>query len=166
MPKVTHVKKARRALPDHDIKVGDEYWWWSSKMGRYFVKHYSKTPPKPSQLTGSEFHRTLLEIEEDYQNQTEFQTADDLSSALQDIYDRVESLKNETQDKLDNMPEGLQQGPTGEMLQNRVDELDTWLSEIDPNDMPDREDFESDEDFKAELESKWQDVMGNMPSPE
>lgn len=28
MPRVTHVKKARKAIPGTDIKVGDSYYWW------------------------------------------------------------------------------------------------------------------------------------------
>jgi hypothetical protein len=48
-------------------------------------------------------------------------TRADTLEELEDIKSGFEDLGQETQDSLDNMPEGLQQGATGEMLQERID---------------------------------------------
>ena len=42
MPRVNYVKKARKAIPGADIKVGDAYYWWKF---RYGGKHVSKIRP-------------------------------------------------------------------------------------------------------------------------
>jgi hypothetical protein len=55
----------------------------------------------------------------------------DFEEFKEDFCSRVEQLRDETQEKLDNMPEGLQQGPTGELLQARVDGLESWKDELD-----------------------------------
>ena len=51
MPRVHHVKRARKAVKSAGIKVGDSYYWWKF---RYGGKHTSKTPPRQSQLTNSD----------------------------------------------------------------------------------------------------------------
>ena len=51
-----------------------------------------------------------------------------LSSDLQDILD-------EQQERLDNMPENLQYSETGELLQSRIDSLETTINELDAIDM-------------------------------
>lgn len=55
------VKKARKTIRGTGIKKGDSYWWWKFRHGE---KHVSKTQPRQSQLTGSEFLGTVFSIEE------------------------------------------------------------------------------------------------------
>lgn len=50
---------------------------------------------------------------------------------LESIKSEVESLKDDLQDRLDNMPEQLQYSPTGELLQERIDGLDSAIDELD-----------------------------------
>jgi hypothetical protein len=50
------------------------------------------------------------------------------------------------------MPEGLQQGETGQTLEERVSNCDDWINELQALDVPDREDDQSDEDYKQALE--------------
>jgi hypothetical protein len=61
MPKVNHVKCARKDNPEHDIKAGESYYWWSMMQGSRGVKHYSKTYPKRSQLTNSDFFKPVVQ---------------------------------------------------------------------------------------------------------
>ncbi len=125
MPKVTHVKSARRALPAYGIAVGDSYYHWGTKSGGRFVKRYSKTAPTRSQLTNSEFKGTLYDI---FDNQIgNAQTPDDLREAAE----MLRTLGSEQQDKYDNMPEGLQQGDTGQMLEARASGCESAADEID-----------------------------------
>lgn len=129
MPKVNHVK-ARKDYPEAGVKKGDMYYTWNLMTGPRSSRTFrQKTPPRRSQLTTSEFLQTIYDIEDELQN------ADGPDEA-NDLKDRLETLRDETQEKLDGMPDSLQNGPTGEQLQQRIDgcdsavnELDSWLSE-------------------------------------
>lgn len=61
MASVTFVKKAMKDYPDHGIKKGESYYWWKFRFGG---KHYSRTPPRQSQLTQSEFWGTVWGTQE------------------------------------------------------------------------------------------------------
>jgi len=53
MPRVHFVKHARK---DNDlVKKGESYYWWKF---RFTGKCMSKTPPRKSQLTESEYWKT------------------------------------------------------------------------------------------------------------
>ena len=144
------VKAAAKDYPEHGIKKGESYYWWKFRFGG---KHYSKTPPKRSQLTQSDFLSQIYEIEDDIAI-FECNNPEDLRSALDDFASRISGLGEECSDRLSNMPESLQQGSTGELLQNRADECELWASEVEAIDVPDFENTESPtDDEKAELES-------------
>ena len=127
------------------IDKGESYYTWSFMNGGTY---YSKTPPRASQLTSSEFMSTYYGIQESVED---FETTDldELVSFVDDIKSSLEDLRDETDDKFNNMPESLQGGPTGELLQERVDSLDSTISEFEDIDF----DFEesSKEDSLAEL---------------
>lgn len=84
---------------------------------------------------------------------------EDFENIKDEIISSIESLRDETQEKLDNMPESLQYSPTGELLQERVDGCDQWQADIEAIDH-DYEPYEKDEDLseaeneEAELEHK------------
>jgi len=122
------------------IAKGESYFWWAFKNGG---KHFSKTRPKNSQLTQSNYLSQLYSIQETIE-EVSASDVDDLESIIQDIKDNVESLKDETQESLDNMPESLQYSPTGELLQERVDALENALSELESIDL-DYEEPDEDE---------------------
>ena len=98
--------------------------------------------------------------------------ADDLASALNDAAEQLRELGQECQDKFDNIPEGLQQGDTGQLLENRAqeceakaDELESAAGEVeslelhddmakylDENEMA-RKEGENEEDFKKRIQA-------------
>lgn len=140
MPRVNTVEKARKADPRYGIAVGDKYYWWTFKNQRGpGTKMKSKTYPKPSQLTRSNFKSQWRGFAEQMQD---LALDDGLHDALQEIAGAIRELGEECQSSLDNMPEGLQQGSTGEMLQERIDACDNWAGEIEGLDQPEREDPE------------------------
>lgn len=134
MPRVHFVKSARRDYPEQGIKKGESYYWWKF---RYASKSRSKTRPTPRQLTRSEFWITIYDLQDELAQCTD-------SSVLEDIVQRIRELSDEQEEKKNNMPDSLQQGPTGELLQNRADELSGWADELDGLDMDD-EDFNFDD---------------------
>jgi len=130
MAKLNFVKSARKDNLEHGIKKGDSYYWWSFRSGSFFVKRFSKERPRRSQLTQSDFYAELWDIEDDISEIIPSEI-EDVESVIEELKDRIQNLRDETEEKLYNMPEGLQQGPTGELLQERVDSLDNWISELD-----------------------------------
>ena len=144
------LSKIDKTVPADDndkilIAKGESYYTWSFMNGGTF---YSKTRPRASQLTSSDFMSTYYGIQESVED---FETTDldELISFVDDVKSSLEELRDETDDRLNNMPESLQGGPTGELLQERVDSLDSTISELEYIDF----DFEepSEEDSLAEL---------------
>lgn len=153
MPRVHHVK-ANKNYPEAGIKKGEKYYWWKFRFGG---KRMSKKPPKASQLTQSEFLQNMYSAQEDVEAAVkEFREAvennrdkaldnkearDALVTALQDAQGNVEEWGQECEDKRSNMPDSLQDAPSGELLQTRYEqcqqiaqELDDAASEIDEMD--------------------------------
>lgn len=150
MPRVTFVKKARKDNPV--AKAGESYYWWKF---RYGGKRYSKTPPRPSQLTQSEYYGTIRALAEQTED-SNVEGAEDIELMIESTRSDIEELQQETQDKLDNMPENLQYSPTGELLQERVDALEGAVSDLDSIDYEfhfDEDDFDEDGyDSEEEME--------------
>lgn len=134
MPKVHH-GKVRKDHPNFGIKKGEEAYWWTIKTGPTSgFKTYSKTAPKQSQLTRSEFAGAMC----DFQDEIAALTADDgLESSVADIAGRIRELGEEQDSKKDAMPEGLQEGPTGQLLQERSEKCGEIADELDGIDFSD-----------------------------
>jgi len=64
-------------------------------------------------------------------------TVDDLKQEVDDAASQIRELGEEQEGKLDNMPDGLREGPTGEMLQNRYDECERMADELEGIDLED-----------------------------
>jgi PAS domain-containing protein len=122
MPKVTQVRAAKD-YPDKGIKKGEMCYVWRVRLSRGGVDCRSKTYPRPSQLNFG-FAGRLGDIELDMGNATDIEE-------LRSFKDQLEELGEECQGSFDNMPEGLQQGDTGQLLEERANGLSDWASEID-----------------------------------
>lgn len=126
--KVHHVKKARKAIPNQNIEVGDSYYWWKF---RYGGKCVSKTQPKPSQLTQSSFLVQVYEIQEEIEQMTP-ESQEDLQVQKDEIVDKLQSLRDECDENLMNMPDHLQDSSnSGQLLQERIEGLDDVISEFE-----------------------------------
>lgn len=128
MPRVvTH--KARKDYPASGIKKGDTYYQWATRttVGKSYVGtiHRSLTPPRPSQLTKSEFLGAIGDLMYDGWDGVED------AEGLRDVATTVRDIGQAEQDKFDNMPEGLQQGDTGQTLEERASQCSEWADAID-----------------------------------
>jgi DNA polymerase III delta prime subunit len=172
MAKATFVKKARKDIYQTGIRVpaknkqgyrrdrsqpadendkllvakGESYYWWAFAFGPTVI---SKTAPKPSQLTQSEFLAQVYDLQEEINDLQSSSTPDDLESNVQDIAERIRELGQEQEEKRDNMPEQLQDAPSGEMLQNRYDECESWADRLENADFSE---LEIDEDSIDEVD--------------
>ena len=154
MPRVTHVKKARKDNPV--CKKGESYYWWKF---RYGGKRYSLTRPRASQLTQSAYFSTLYSIQEMVEDWSG--EADDMEGFIDEVRDQITELRDETQGSLDNMPESLQYSPTGELLQERVDALENAESELDCID-----EFDAEEPEEDDFDSECPDCDGTGDNPD
>jgi len=135
------------------IAKGESYYWWQFKNGG---KHFSKTAPKQSQLTQSNYLSQLYSIQESMDD-PKCENAGDLQAFVEDIKEQMESLKEETEGSLENMPESLQQSPTGELLQERIDALDNAVNELDGINLEYDED--GDQSLDEWLEEKIEEIQ-------
>lgn len=173
MPRVHHIR-ANKDYPAEGIKKGEHYFKWSTRTtaGKSYIKriHRSSTCPRASQLTGSEYLSQAHQLNERIEDfdETDFQ---ELEAFRDEIKSEAESLREEQQDKLANMPDHLQYAPTGEIIQERIDALEAFESELDsldvpsdqPGEEPEEDDFEEEEDFEQE-HSEWTDLMDEWES--
>lgn len=123
MTRAHFVKSARKANPV--AKRGESYYWWKFRRG---AKQFSKTAPKPSRLTQSDFWSAVYSLQED--NAAGPSCMADVETLRDEIVSSLENIRDETQSKLENMPQGLQDGDTGQLLQERIDALEEAINEI------------------------------------
>jgi DNA repair ATPase RecN len=122
MPKVTQVTAAKD-YPKLGITKGEKCYVWRIRMARGGIDCRSKTYPRPSQLNLG-FAGQIGDIELDMGN------ASDVDE-LREFKDAIEELGQQCQESFDNMPEGLQQGDTGQLLEERVSGCESWAGDID-----------------------------------
>lgn len=125
MPKITHVAKAQKdqgtcAGCGVEIKAGDPYQWIKFRFGGRKVR-CGTCKFKDSDLTQSEFLSKVYELNDRITGLSDLDNLDDLRSEVEDIAAEYEALADECYEKKDNMPEGLQQGEVGQLLEERSD---------------------------------------------
>jgi len=110
------------------IKKGEGYYWWKFRFGGI---HISKDRPRRSQLTQSDFLGQVYDLEDEMSEATEID-----ESTISDWVSTVESIRDECQEKLDNMPEQLQENSSsGQLLHERVDMLEDWVASLEQIDV-------------------------------
>lgn len=153
MPKVNFVKAA--AKDNRVAKKGESYYWWKFRFGG---KHMSKTPPRPSQLTQSDFLSRQMELEERIAELTA-DTYEQLKADVDEIVMEIRALGEEQEEKLNNMPDSLQQSPTGELLENRASACEDWAGELEEVDLEKEEPTEEDAKEILEIEEPTIDTV-------
>lgn len=139
-----HSQVARKDYPEKGIKKGDTYYSWTLRFSRYGAgtTYKSLTFPTKRQLTSNEFKLALYDIED----ALDAITIEDVEGGRYGVVSDIENLAGELQNRLDGMPEGLQQGPSGQILQERIDALESWSADLDNIEIPyDASDFDDDE---------------------
>lgn len=102
------------------------------------------------EVTTSDYQLRAGEIV--YRWRENYDTSEDgIASIISDL----EELRDELQDRLDNMPEGLQEGDVGQLLQERIDALDSAISDLESIDIDTIQedklsDYRSDLDFEED----------------
>lgn len=169
MPRVIFVKKAQKpnsVVSQEDIdraNAGEtgaaSYFWAAFKTGpRSSMKKFWKKQPPQSELTLSEFWSTVYGIQEDAESDSfDF---DDLESKRDEYAERIREVGEECRGKFDNMPEGLQQGDSGQLLEQRADSCEQVADDIEGIDIPCEDDYseEEPEDKESEAWEEWNEA--------
>lgn len=149
MPRVQHVKSARKDNPV--CKKGESYFWWKF---RYGGKQYSLTRPRASQLTQSAYYGALYDLQEQVEGASP-ENADDFEALRDEIAAGIREQGEQCTESRDNMPEGLQDAPTGELLQERADACESAADEIENMEAPDDWDDISEQ---QEAHDEWENA--------
>lgn len=167
MPRVHH-RKARKDYPGTGIKKDDMYYFCQMKTGpRSSRTIRSLTPIPPSQLTTSEFLGTWLGEAERAAGEL---TADD----IREIATTIQELGENTREKHEAMPESLQQGDTGQLLETRADaceqvsgDLEGHADELDALEEPEEPDYgdlDEDSDECQDMLSEYETAVSEHES--
>lgn len=124
MAKPEH-RTARKDYPDAGIKKGDKYWFVQIKTGPRSSRTLRQLKPfRRAQLTSSPFLQGLYDFEDSIAAVDDMEEVEQLAATIRELGD-------EEGEKYDNMPEGLQQGETGQMLEQRRDACHAAADELD-----------------------------------
>ncbi len=173
MPRVTHVKKARKDNPV--CKAGESYYWWKFRFGG---KHFSLTYPKQSQLTQSPYLSVIYDCADTWSEIADpqgfealFADKENLVSSLGQVADTMEGVEQDLRQLVDqyeesasNMEEyfdgaeridqlrdcGTECDATCDEITTMVDEIRSTADEIDSLDEPD--DTKESEEYEDEVE--------------
>ncbi len=140
MPRVHHVKAARKANPV--AAVCESYYHWSFRFGG---KRYSKTPPLSSQLTQSSFKQGWRQVEE-MLNAATADTIDGLEEIITAAIEQLQEISDEAAESFEAMGEGLQQSQNGQNMEERQSQCDEWINEL--------ENIEKDFDYDQAIEDE------------
>lgn len=138
-------KEYKCSLCGKIINKGEQYIKHSMNFGPTKVRCIDH-PFKRADLTSSEYLQTIYSLQDD----TSFEAtcSEDLEQLRDDMINEIESLKDETESRLYNMPDSLQESPTGELLQERISSMEDALSDLESLEIPDREDYETDDEYE------------------
>lgn len=139
MPKVTEVKRAIKPQKcgkcDCTIKKGEPYLWWAFfRRGKNVRCKKPECAPKASDLTASEFWQNVYGLQEQGFNADTFA---DLKSEVEDAVSQLNEWADDIESRKDNMPQGLQDGPTGEQLSQRAEALRDAANNLEQVEIPD-----------------------------
>jgi hypothetical protein len=157
MARVYHIK-ARKDYPEAGVKKGDMHYFWEFQRGGRFR---SLERPKRSQTTQSAFYAQLWDIEDDMI--AKLPADESLKQSVEDVAQQLRDLASECQSSFDNMPEGLQQGDTGRMLEDRVSGLEAAADEFDGLEFGDREEDETEEEYWTRKLEEAQQISIEVP---
>ncbi len=132
VPKVVHVKSAYKYNPKAKVKKGGEYWWWATTVKGKFIKRFFKKKPKRSQLTNSEFWRTVFQVREMVEESNPV-TGEEFNELRTSAMDRLEEFNEVMLQKRDSLPDGFRRGKSGELFTERMEAISSVLA-----DMPDK----------------------------
>ena len=128
MGKIIKVAKSRKVFKcskcGKEIPKGSSYYRGELNFAHDIIR-CCKCRLQPWEVTTSEYIKAVRTIVNEWAN-----TYSVCVYAIEQITDELESIRDRVQEKLDNMPESLQESDTGYLLQERIDNIDTAIEEL------------------------------------
>lgn len=129
MGKVTIIKKSRKECRcskcGQVIPVGSQYYRGTLNFNPDIIR-CNNCKLESWEVTTSDYQINVGNIV--YRWYESFGSSE---TAPEEISSELESIRDDLQDRLDNMPEGLQDADTGMMLQERIEKLEGAMNELD-----------------------------------
>lgn len=150
MPRVKSKTKNKAGKPypcdrcDKKIRAKEPYYEWSFRHGGTHRQHLSHGYPRQSQLTESKMSSAYAAIEAAEDAIGDAEDVDAIRTALEDCGNEIETVAQDYQDGIDNMPESLQQGGTAQESADKIESLNSFKDELEST-ASGLEDFDEDE---------------------
>ena len=136
--KSTAAKFATHTFPctkcSNPIKAGEKFYMYQPNHSKPRRSHIEHGAPKQSELCQGKMSGVYAAVEGAEADISIARLADDasgLAEILTTCKDAVEEVKNEYEQSLSNMPEPLQEGATGQEIQEKIDALESFCDELD-----------------------------------
>lgn len=164
MARVNVVQKSRKEQRcggcGRTIPVGSKYFYVDFYSGRHAVR-CAECGFKPYETTENPYLQELYQLKYDYNKRLEALDADtDDIDILSELSSDLENLRDEVQERFDNIPEQLQDGEAGSLLQERIDSIDGVLSDIDSEEYQTFEDWRDYEGYGENDFDSWCEENG------
>ena len=157
MGKVVRVKHSRKEWKCSRcravIPIGSEYFKGELNFSKPIIR-CCKCGLEPWEVTTSDYQLSVGEIL--YRWHENYEANED---GRDSIVSDLQSIRDDLQDRLDNMPESLQYAETGQILQDRIDSLDSAISDLESIDF---EDSDYDEDCEDRYQEEIDTALGNI----
>lgn len=128
MGKIVKVNKSRKEFKcskcGQVIPIGSAYYRGELNFAHAIIR-CSKCKLQPWEVTTSDYKLSVGNII--YNWKQEYGVDE---NTVEQLADELDSIRDDLQERLDNMPEGLQEGDAGQILQDRIDGLDSAIDEL------------------------------------
>lgn len=158
--------KRDRTQPENNkdeilIHKGEPYYWYQFQFRDKII---TKTKPSRSALTGSAYLSQVYDLQDNFHQSG---TLPDLQDQVEDVKSTLEDMKSELEEKLENIPEQLREANAGTIIQERIDQLDSAISELEGIDFDEDEGDADDSEDKndSEEEAKGEKNEGTLDEP-
>lgn len=163
MARINTVNKSRKEQICGNCKniipVGSRYYYIDFYSGRHSVR-CEKCGFKPYETTENPYLQSLYQIQYDYSEKLDEATEETLEDIVQDIVSDLENLRDEVQERFDNIPEQLQDGDAGSLLQERIDSLESAISDIENEDFTYFDDWREENGWGEDDFESWCEEQG------
>ena len=145
MGKVDFVKAARKQWTcqkcGKPIEIGTSYYRGEVNFGPTFIR-CTDCKLEAWEVTSSEYQRAIGRIQAKWLE--EFPLTEE---GIESIKSELESIQDEVQERFDNIPEGLQEGTSGQLLMDRIDGLTYAIDALDLIDIDDLKEYSVSDAF-------------------
>lgn len=164
MGKVQVIKKSRKEYKCNKcgkvIPAGSRYYKGEINFGPTIVR-CEECKLESWEVTTSDYQLSVGQIV--YKWRDDYNLEEGVN---EDIASALEEIRDDLQDRLDNMPEGLQEGDVGQLLQERIDSLENAIEDLNSIDIDQmREDIATEfadehlTEEEREDDPSWDDII-------